>query len=42
MYESCSKDFKSRDTGAFIRCIRDLLKVTGSSLKQNLTCMEVI
>lgn len=31
--KSCSKDFKSRDSGAFIRCTRDLLKVTDSSFE---------
>ena len=31
--KSCSKDFKSRDLGAFIRCTRDLLKVIDSSFE---------
>lgn len=30
---SCSKDFKSRDPDALIRCTRDLLKVTGNSFE---------
>lgn len=33
--KSCSKDFKSRDLGALIRCTRDLLKVTDSSFEMN-------
>lgn len=31
--KSCSKDFKSRDPGAFIRCTRDLLKFTDNSFE---------